>query len=290
MVGLLVRDVENESKFDFRQISTDLPSGIADSQFGVPTTAIVRTYAFGISTALLRFPAARVPDGSDLSQFGRFLDDSSPKIASWLDAKGHGAVDARLTKLWNSCVVSLQTQPDIANRVASEIRKSTETVTLSDVGGVSRSLVGNKFSLFHAETDTSIGKCLELFMRVHAYAAGMYRYERLMIRELARLTSGVRVGRKLTKESDLTHNGARLLRALWTHQFIAGPVNERQIQEGLWSLWDMTELAESVLEMSEKVSSLLGARRDQRRNALASRLNWIILAATLVQVLIALDN
>jgi hypothetical protein len=283
----LVKDVESESTFDLLHTHTDAPVAIAESRFGAPTNAIVRTYAFGICTVLIQFSSTRALNSGELTSFGRFLDETSGVIASWLGLKGHIVHDSELTTLRNSCVVSMQCQPDIADNVASEIRKATETVVLSDVGGVSRSLVGNKFSLFHADSDHSIKKCLELFMRVHAYAAGMYRYERLMIRELARLTSGVRMKRRFTKESDHTHNGARLLRALWTHQFIAAPVNERQIQEGLWNLWDMKELTESVMEMSEKVSSQLGARRDQRRNELASRLNWIILVATLVQVLIA---
>lgn len=285
---LLVKDIENEEIVQFKPESAQGLPDILPAEFGAPSTAVIRTYAFGICTALIGFPSTRSLPSVELAQFGRLLDESSPKIVKWLVSHGHGGPDNDLTELWNSCVISMQSKPDSASDVATEIRGLTETVALHEMAGVSQSLVGNKFSLFHGDSLDVIHRCLELYMRAQAYAAGMYRYERLMIRELVRLASGVRMRRTLLRESSQAHNGARLLRALWTHQFIAGPVNERQIQEGLWNLWDMKELTESVVETSDKVSSLLSARRDQRRNELASRLNWILLIAALLQVIIAI--
>jgi hypothetical protein len=39
--------------------------------------------------------------------------------------------------------------------------------------------------------------------------------------------------------------------------------------------------------MTEKVSAILGARRDEHRNTLTSRLNWVVLATAVMQVVLA---
>ncbi len=150
-----------------------------------------------------------------------------------------------------------------------------------------QSVVGNKFSALSTREPDHFDQCLELFARAAVYAAGFYRYERLMIRELLRLAVNDRRGGRAPSETLSVHNGARILRALSTHQFLATPVNRRGVQRGLWSLWNMDQLTESVSELTEKVSAILGARRDERRNLLTSRLNWIVLAVAMLQILIA---
>jgi hypothetical protein len=49
----------------------------------------------------------------------------------------------------------------------------------------------------------------------------------------------------------------------------------------------MDHLVNSVTEMTEKVSAILGARRDEHRNTLTSRLNWVVLATAVMQVVLA---
>jgi hypothetical protein len=50
----------------------------------------------------------------------------------------------------------------------------------------------------------------------------------------------------------------------------------------------MELLVNGTSEVSEKISSILTARSDQRRNLLGSRLNWIVLSAAIVQVVVAI--
>ena len=108
-----------------------------------------------------------------------------------------------------------------------------------------------------------------------------------MIKELLKLAVNDRKGGRAPSEILSVHNGARILRALSTHQFLATPVNRRGIQRGLWSLWNMDQLTNSVSELTERVSAILGARRDERRNVLTSRLNWVVITFALLQILIA---
>jgi hypothetical protein len=247
----------------------------------------VRQYVFGICTVLLTFDNHESHVVPDLSAIGKLFDDCSSNVHQWLSKQIGLASEVRLAKLWGSCVVSLVNEPEIANELAEVVRKSTEVVDLTHVGEGRNSLVGNKFSIFNATSESQVAECLELFDRAHAYAAGMYRYERLTLRELARLSSRGKLSRHQVRESTLIHNGVRMIRALWNYQFIAAPVNLREIQGGFWRLWDMDLLVGGVAEMSEKISSMLTAKREEQRNVLTARLNWIVLLAALVQVIVA---
>lgn len=285
---LVARDIVreeliNESSAMFQQF--DFTADLTDAQL---QQVLVRHYVFGVCTVLLTFDIDHRFNSDDLPQIGSLFDRRSVAVCDGLRAALGLAKNTRMAKVWGSCVVTSLGEPHVAKQVGDKVSGFTEVAPLSDLDGISNSLVGNKFSVFNAISQERLNNCMELFNRAHAYAAGMYRYERLTLRELAFLTSRERLKERQLKESKMTHNGVRMLRALWVHQLIAAPVNRREVQEKLWELWNMELLVNGTSEISEKISSILTARRDQRRNLLGSRLNWIVLLAAIVQVAVAI--
>jgi hypothetical protein len=284
---LVIRDIVREELIGHQSAKLqgfDFSSHLSHAQL---QHALVRHYVFGVCTVLLTFTIDDNFPFTDLPTIGTLFDNHAGQVAAGLRMVLGLTGDAKLAKVWGSCVMSSLDEPDFAKQIGDQVSGFTEVARLSDLGGISNSLVGNKFSVFNASSQEQLANCMDLFNRAHAYAAGMYRYERLTLRELALLTSRGRLQRRQLEESSMVHNGVRMLRSMWTHQFIAAPVNRREIQEKLWKLWSMDLLVNGISEISEKISSMLTARRDERRNVLTSRLNWIVLAAAIMQVVVA---
>lgn len=285
---LVARDIVRQELIDESSAMLqqfDFTAHLSDAQL---QKVLVRHYVFGICTVLLTFSVDYRLKSDDLPKIGSLFDDHSMAVCDGLRAVLGLAKNTRMAKVWGSCVVTSLGEPDVAKQIGDKVSGFTEVARLSDLDGISNSLVGNKFSIFNATSQERLYDCMELFNRAHAYAAGMYRYERLTLRELAFLTSRGRLKERQLEESRMTHNGVRMLRALWVHQLIAAPVNRREVQEKLWKLWSMELLVNGTSEVSEKISSILTARSDQRRNLLGSRLNWIVLSAAIVQVVVAI--
>ena len=284
---LIVDDVTLTSKFDPRVELPDPLLGATNVGICESEPAEIRLYGFGICSVRLVLDISDDVTGDDLKRVGTSLDALASPLAE-IGAR-HLKIDgsASLTQVWSSYVLGTIAQPVVAQRVRAVVDGLTEVVPIVGDDDVYDSLVGNKFSVLNTRGDEAFSQSLELFGRAAVYAAGFYRYERLMIRELLKLASNDREGGRAPRESVAIHNGARLLRAIWTHQFLAAPVNRRQIQSGLWTLWNMDHLVNSVTEMTEKVSAILGARRDEHRNTLTSRLNWVVLATAVMQVVLA---
>jgi hypothetical protein len=264
---LIVDDVTLTSKFDPRVELPDPLLGATNVGICESEPAEIRLYGFGICSVRLVLDISDDVTGDDLKRVGTSLDALASPLAE-IGAR-HLKLDgsASLTKVWSSYVLGTIAQPVVAQRVRAVVDGLTEVVPIVGDDDVYDSLVGNKFSVLNTR--------------------GAEAFERLMIRELLKLASNDREGGRAPRESVAIHNGARLLRAIWTHQFLAAPVNRRQIQSGLWTLWNMDHLVNSVTEMTEKVSAILGARRDEHRNTLTSRLNWVVLATAVMQVVLA---
>lgn len=284
---LIVDDVTSTSRFDPQSELSSPLLGAMSVEFAGNLPAEVRMYGFGICSVRLVLDVSDDLTGDDLKRVGSSLDALAPLVglvgAKYLKLNG----SAPLTKVWNSYVLGTIAQPEVARRMRTVVDALTEVLPIVGDDEVFDSIVGNKFSLLNTRSAEAFTQSLELFGRAAVYAAGFYRYERLMIRELLKLASKDREGGRAPRESVSIHNGARLLRAMWTHQFLAAPVNRRQLQSGLWSLWNMDHLVNSVTEMTEKVSAILSARRDEHRNTLTSRLNWVVLATAVMQVILA---
>lgn len=244
-------------------------------------------YAFGICAVQLSIESDLQLSRDAVRSIGRFLDSISGELGNLAGIKLGIKNPNSLTRVWNRYVFGTVADSVQARSIGDVVAKVTEVAPPIADGEVFQSVVGNKFSVLNTNEQRHFDECLELFTRASVYAAGFYRYERLMIKELLRLAVNDRKGGRAPSETLSVHNGARILRALSTHQTLATPVNRRGIQRALWTLWNMDELVGSVSELTEKVSALLGSRRDERRNLLTSRLNWIVLGAAVLQVVIA---
>jgi hypothetical protein len=285
--SLVVKDVSASGKF---ALPPDLVGSI---RAGFPEPVRVddhadwSLYAFGICAVRLRIESEVQLSRDVVASTGRFLDSLTDDLGRLAGVELGVSKSNSPAGVWNSYVIGTINDPLEARTSREIVAGITETAPLTEDGEVFQSVVGNKFSALSTREPDHFDQCLELFARAAVYAAGFYRYERLMIRELLRLAVNDRRGGRAPSETLSVHNGARILRALSTHQFLATPVNRRGVQRGLWSLWNMDQLTESVSELTEKVSAILGARRDERRNLLTSRLNWIVLAVAMLQILIA---
>jgi hypothetical protein len=253
---------------------------------GTLRQASIRKYAFGVYTAIITFDVADSFSANDLKFVGTHFDASADSVDGWVHDALELSSALELVNMWLVCAVTTVAAPEAVLQLSSHMNDASRPQWLSGVDSVTNSLVG-KLSIFNADSPKDLVEQLELLNRVHAYAAGMYRFERLMIRELVRLTARGRVRKKQLREAELLHNGVRMLRAMWAHQFIAAPLHLRAVLEQLWKSWNMELLVDGIAEMSDKISANLTSRRDERRNELTSRLNWIVLAAAIVQVVVA---
>lgn len=285
--SLVVKDVSESGKLA-------LPPELVESiRTRFPGLAVVNShadfalYSFGICAVRLKVESEVQLSREGVTSIGQFLDSIANDLGILAGAEIGVSRSISPTGVWSSYVIGTINNPLEARTLRDIVDGITETAPPIEDGEAFKAVVGNKFSALSTGEHHHFDQCLDLFTRAAVYAAGFYRYERLMIKELLKLAVNDRKGGRAPSEMLSVHNGARILRALSTHQFLATPVNRRGIQRGLWSLWNMDQLTNSVSELTERVSAILGARRDERRNVLTSRLNWVVIAFALLQILIA---
>jgi len=285
--SLVVKDVSESGKLALppelvESIRTRFPGPVV-----VNSHADFALYSFGICAVRLKVESEVQLSREGVTSIGQFLDSIANDLGILAGAELGVSKSISPTGVWSSYVIGTINNPLEARTSRDIVDGITETAPPIEDGEAFKAVVGNKFSALSTGEHHHFDQCLDLFTRAAVYAAGPYRYERLMIRELLKLAVNDRKGGRAPSETLSVHNGARILRALSTHQSLATPVNRRGIQRGLWSLWNMDQLTNSVSELTERVSAILGARRDERRNVLTSRLNWVVIAFALLQILIA---